>query len=139
METQNKEIFKKLDGDRVPLKKAADATKLWRENMAAQFDESQSRIKAFFIPMEDLEALVHSYKHCGATGARAYLGVVPNPDLQRSDMKLFLVPATETQDFYNNYREDEDTEDHSSVYDFTMPCPDSCGQISELNSDSPLI
>jgi len=139
METENKDIFKKLDGDRVTLKKAVTATRLWRENMAAQFDETQNHIKAFFIPMEDLEALVNSYKHCGVTGARAYLGVVPNSDLQRSDIKLFLVPATEREDFYNSYREDEDIEDHSSVYDFTMPCPDSCGQISGLNSDSPLI
>lgn len=122
-----------LDGNRVPVATAVEATSLWRKVSADRLGDTVNEIKAFFIPMEDLKSLVDLYQDLGVTGARAYIGIVPNADPSCSDLKLFLCPATETEDFYKNYPESS-KKDSSSIYDFTMPCPDSCSKKNELNS-----
>ncbi|WP_442588139.1 hypothetical protein ACSBL2_19015 [Pedobacter sp. AW31-3R] len=123
----------KLDGNRVPVAKAVEATSLWRKIATNHLGDNVNEIKSFFIPMEDLKSLVDLYQDLGVTGARAYIGVVPNANSSCSDLKLFLCPATEAEDFYKNYPGGE-AENSSSIYDFTMPCPNSCPKDNELNS-----
>ncbi|TDQ11805.1 hypothetical protein [Pedobacter metabolipauper] len=137
METQKDEsLYEKLAGNRVPIKEASEATRAWRELHFEKLHESANLVKAFFIPMEDLKALVNLYSDCGVTGARAYIGVSnTQQQIGSSDLKLFIVPATLTEDFYNDNKNAESEEDKSSIYDFTMPCPDSCAKDNPLNSN----
>jgi len=115
----------------IPLSQAIAETQQWREHYAKEL----SGIKAFFIPMHDLKRLVKGYKKCGATGARAYLGLVMPLLPGNNTIRMILVPANEKEDFYDAGPGAQSVDDGSSVYDFTMPCPDTCAGKNPLNSD----
>jgi hypothetical protein len=129
-------------GGIICLTQAANETRAWREKYAPEL----GGIKGFFIPMNDLACLVNDYCEYGATGARAYLGYVPDgiqpqtADGLNSKLRLILVPANEEEDFYNKGAGNDSTNPNktngsSSAYDFTMPCPSSCAADNPLNSN----
>jgi hypothetical protein len=104
-------------------------------------------VKAFFIPMEDIKQLCDDYGHLSPTGVRAYIGITDPDKNGDAPLRLLLVPATEEVDFYKNFPGHHHGHHHhhhgadatvnpgdSSIYDFTMPCPDACAEANELNT-----
>jgi hypothetical protein len=117
--------------DIIPLSEAISETKAWRDKYADEL----GGIKGFFIPMEDLKRLVKKYKKFKPSGARAYIGYKSDIEYG-SKLRLILVPATLTEDFFDVGPHDPLSTGESSAYDFTMPCPDSCAAENPLNSDT---
>lgn len=90
---------------------------------------AHNELKAFHIPIEDIIKIQEE----GADAVRAYLGVNDH-DVE----KLMIVGTkldTETG-IYNDMIPGLDSkgkETTGAIYDFTLPCPQSCGHNSLLN------
>ena len=114
----------------IPLEQAIRETTDWRERYGPEL----GGVKGFFIPMKDLHRIVRRYKKYRPKGARAYIGLVKSATPGNSRIRMILVPATECKDFFDKGPGTIGLPGVgiSSVYDFTMPCPDTCA------SDSPL-
>ena len=134
MNPQPKKNNPQLESTIISIEQAQAETKEWREVFVNKFGGNVNLIKAFFIPMQDMSDLINNYKQHSPTGVRAYLGYTATEKGTESPIRLILVPATETEDFYNvGTGINNDT--GSSVYDFTRPCPDCCAAENPLNSD----
>jgi hypothetical protein len=134
-------------GGRVSVKQAKKEIKRWKERFA-EFAEPGVEppydfVKAFFIPMHDIKRLYENYKDLEPTGVRAYIGITDKDENGCAPLRLLLVPAKKHTDFYDHHEfcadksEDElDADDvgNSSIYDFTMPCPDVCATHDPLGS-----
>lgn len=99
-------------------------------NYISGIDKDPNYIRAFNIPMSDIQSLADFTK---CPSVRAYLGMSDPKDI--STLKLVLVPV----DSFNNDilsiqvpGDAGEDEDQSSIYDFTTPCPQLC------DIDSPL-
>jgi hypothetical protein len=126
-----------LNHNRIPIEQAKLETGQWREIYAQKFGGEHQLIKAFFIPKLDLKCLLRRYRKYKPTGARAYIVFRLDDNFKESGIRIVLVPATETEDFYDKGKGKllDGTVDSSSVYDFTMPCPDVCAANNPLNSN----
>lgn len=85
-------------------------------------------LHAFVIPKEDLQEVLRE----GVDGARAYIGVDDN------DVEKLMIVGTKydaISDTYNDILPPKYPD--GKIYDFTRPCPPSCGYQSPLN-DLPL-
>jgi hypothetical protein len=132
-------------GGRVPIAQAREEIRRWREQyLALGEDTPYDFIQSFFIPMHDIKCLYEDYQDLDPTGVRAYIGITDENEEGCSPLRLLLVPATENVDFYNHHEHrrhaaemeaELDTDaGNSSVYDFTMPCPDVCAESNGINS-----
>ncbi|OQP68250.1 hypothetical protein [Niastella populi] len=125
-------------GGRIPLEQAKKEIKRWKEHIADMGDDCPyDYVQSFFIPMEDIKRLYENYQHLHPTGVRAYIGIKEKNEKGCAPLRLLLVPATKHTDFYNNgplADEAGNNAGNSSVYDFTMPCPDVCASENDLNS-----
>jgi hypothetical protein len=132
-------------GGRVPIPQAREEIRRWREQyLQLGEDAPYDFIQSFFIPMHDIKRLYEDYQDLDPTGVRAYIGITDENEAGCSPLRLLLVPAKENEDFYRNHhpgRHAHNTEaelnsaaGESSVYDFTMPCPDVCAGDNGINS-----
>lgn len=97
-------------------------TKNWRSRFNLDKPEENPEIqqtakKAFLVRKEDLEAIV---KSTDFHGMRIYFG--SNTTDHLSPMRLILVPVDENGNDIIDYKNPT----HPGIYDFSMPCPDTC-------------
>jgi hypothetical protein len=117
------------DGGKVPVAVAIEMTANWRQYLAQsgqKFDK-----KAFLIPISDLKEILEN--NPGAEGARAYIALKDAAD--PSTATLLLVPVVDGKDvvYVNGGEGDPNSDDDSSIYDYTKPCPPYCPDDSPLN------
>lgn len=124
----------------VPLLQAIDMTTNWR-NYYAQITGTQAddALRAFKIPLEDLQAMVDMAKaDSNITAVRAYLalgeGVTSGP-VNADKVHILLVPVSDTTTVGagTDILEVEIAgKAYSTIRDFTTPCPALCDFSSPL-------
>jgi hypothetical protein len=133
------EIPQLTTGNPITLTEGVDWTTNWRTWCLENGFTEQNMLRAFFIPLGDLEAIV---KTSGAGGCRAYLALERADD--PSTVKLVLVPTEPNQligfgkDIIEPLPIDavkNDDEELVSIYDLTCPCPRFCDFESPLFGD----
>jgi len=122
-------------GGIISIEQAQAETKRWRDHHIPGLGGEAAHTKAFFIPILDIECLLDFYKNYNPTGVRAYIGMKEKDTTGCSPLRVLLVPATETEDFWNVGIVLTGEMAGSSIYDFTTPCPDTCSSPNPLNSD----
>lgn len=123
-------------GGIISIDQARAETKRWRDHHHIHdLRVKPGHTKAFFIPMFDLQCLLDYYKDLNPTGVRVYIGMKEENDSSCSPLRALLVPATETEDFWDAGCGQPGAVDESSIYDFTAPCPDTCASLNPLNGD----
>jgi hypothetical protein len=132
-------------GGRVSVDQAKKEIKRWKEHFLELGDDAPyDFVQAFFIPMHDIKRLYENYKDLQPTGVRAYIGITDENEEGCAPLRLLLVPARKHTDFYKHHEHrhhaleteaelNSDAGD-SSIYDFTMPCPDVCAESNGLNN-----
>ena len=131
-------------GGRVSIDQARKEIQRWKDHIRSLGEDCPyDFVQAFFIPMHDIKRLYEKYQHLDPTGVRAYIGITDKNEQGCAPLRLLLVPAKEHTDFYRHHKDDADElEDElgvnhagdSSIYDFTMPCPDVCATNDPLSS-----
>lgn len=109
--------------DPVPVPVAAAQTANWRAFMKQNLPAGITPIKAFFIPIDDLNAL----RGFAINGIRVYFALKEpeNPNT----LHLMVVPV-------DGSGNDLITVNGSSViYDTTLPCPTLCSSANPINTD----
>ena len=116
--------------DTIPESLAIDITTNWRDYISL-LDPSPNYIRAFNIPMTDIQSLA-DFQKCPSV--RAYLSMGIPGDI--STLKLILVPVDAKNCDVLSIPIPTDSAgtlvDQSTIYDFTSPCPSVC------DIDSPL-
>jgi len=115
--------------DTIPESLAVDITTYWRDYISL-LDPSPNYIRAFNIPMTDIQSLA-DFQKCPSV--RAYLSLAVPGDI--STLKVILVPVdADNQDVLSIPIPDSTGGfiDQSTIYDFSTPCPQKC------DIDSPL-
>jgi len=115
---------------KITLETAISWTNQWRNTPS-------SSARAFLIPIEDLQGAISEIQdQSGNPRARAYLGIDPTTNIE----KLIIVGTRQETDKSGNtvYRDLLPTDggygdDGNSIWDFTVPCPPSCDDDSDLN------
>jgi hypothetical protein len=125
-------------GGRVSIEQAKKEIRRWKDQFLELGDDPPyDFVQSFFIPMDDIKHLYENYKHLDPSGVRAYIGIMDKDENGCAPLRLLLMPAKKHKDFYNHHHghhaSDTDAGD-SSIYDFTMPCPDVCSESNEINS-----
>ena len=121
----DQQIIPKPPIDTIPEQEAIDITTNWRDYISG-IDPSPDYIKAFDIPMVDIQQLAEFHQ---CPSVRAYLSMTIPGDI--SSLKVILVPVdADNKDILSV--PSPDGTDHSSIYDFSSPCPQNC------DVDSPL-
>ena len=133
---------------KISLNDAVVETTNWRNFLSDVLKLSNSSLiaRGVYIPKEDLEGL---YKILSAndqfTGARAYFALDQDHEVwpYNKVVKVVLVPVEMSKEFPNGKDVlikpggDRNSPGDSNIYDFTMPCPDSCDVNSELYGMQP--
>ncbi|WP_345949595.1 hypothetical protein ABDD95_22375 [Mucilaginibacter sp. PAMB04274] len=124
----------------IPVSKAIERTTNWRNFLKKNLEEQESwKIpKAVYISKEDildLAAACHADK--SIAGVRAYFSLtVPEEEKFRNEIKFVMVLVREEEGMPAGkdviYLPGGSSDDDSSVYDFTRPCPDFCDTTSPL-------
>lgn len=123
-------------GNPIKLSEGIDWTTNWRNWCLRNGFTEENMLRAFYIPLGDIEALA---SFPGAGGVRAYLAL-EKPD-DPSTVKIVLVPTTASQ--LIGFGKDiivplpstgvkNDGDDDVSIYDMTLPCPRFCDPESDL-------
>jgi hypothetical protein len=119
----DQQVFSKPPIDTIPEQEAIDITTNWRNYISA-IDPSPDYIKAFNIPMIDIQQLATFYQ---CPSVRAYLSMSIPGDI--SSLKIILVPVDANNQDILSVPSPGGT-DESSIYDLTTPCP----QLCDINS-----
>lgn len=105
----------------------------WHSKTEAQQGAIISQLKAMMIPEDDLAAL---RAETGADGIRVYFGYGADPSVTGDDERFrFVVVAVKkklvkgVEEFKDLFVGDPPIE---GVYDFCLPCPNTCDQGSPL-------
>lgn len=102
-------------------------------NREALIPLSENFVKAFWIPIEDINCLIDMVREkdiSDVDGVRVYLGLVGD---ENGESKLTLsINATQLQE--NGVHKDIvfDSTETSGIYDFIEPCPPACDASSPL-------
>lgn len=123
-------------GNPITLNQGIEWTTNWRNWCLENGFTPEDTLKAFYIPIGDLEAIVAT---SGAGGARAYLALEKPND--PSTVKIVLVPTATNQ--LIGYGRDiieplpttgvkNDDDELVTIYDLTLPCPRYCDPTSPL-------
>ena len=102
-------------------------------NYISGIDKNPDYIKAFNIPMSDIQSLADFTK---CPSVRAYLGMSDPKDI--STLKLVLVPVDDLNNDILSIPVPDGSGglvDQSSIYDLTSPCPTICDIDSPLFED----
>ena len=102
-------------------------------NYISGIDKNPNYIRAFNIPMSDIQSLADFTK---CLSVRAYLGMSDPKDI--STLKLVLVPVDDLNDDILSIPVTDGSGglvDQSSIYDLTSPCPTICDIDSPLFED----
>lgn len=115
--------------DTIPEQEAIDITTNYR-NYISKIDPQPNYIRAFNIPMIDIQELAAGFPKCPSI--RAYLSMAVPGDI--STLKIVLVPVdANNKDILSVPVEVSSAlVDQSTIYDLTTPCPQIC------DIDSPL-
>lgn len=112
----------------ISLEEGIAITTNWRNYMQSQ-GEPSDYIRAFFIPLADIQYLYELTVKYGGEGIRAYVGLEKEND--PSSAKLAMVPTSGPipgQDVLDDPNDDLE----STIFDFTSPCPSACDFSSPL-------
>ena len=109
--------------DSIPLSEGIDITTYWRDYIS-KIDPNPQYIRAFNIPMEDIQELA---KFTKCPSVRAYLSLAVPGDI--STLKIILVPVDASNCDVLSVNMPSSV-DESTIFDFTSPCP----QICDINS-----
>src|SRR5687768_9798979 len=112
--------------DTIPEQEAIDITTNWRNYISA-IDPSPDYIKAFNIPMIDIQQLAEFHR---CPSVRAYLAMTIPGDI--TSLKIVLVPVDANNQDILNVPSPDGSSDQSSIYDLTTPCPQLCDIVSPL-------
>jgi len=140
--------------DVITLEEGMDRTNNWRQAVKKQFDNNPNNVPSgFFIPFNDLEEIVNTYKDYvskdgkvkGCVGARVYLtlpnAIAPDEAIPPGLIDGILVPvaAVPMDDDNIVYRDilipvpaADGQANTYSIYDVTQPCPPFCDPESPL-------
>ena len=117
--------IKPLQSTTIPLQQAILETTNWRNWIQPYMHDHI--IRAFYIPIQDIIELAKM--HEDVEGVRAYL-MLPDPQ-QIATLKVAIVPVTkEGKDILR--KKSETSDEQSTIYDFTQPCPHLCDTDSDL-------
>jgi hypothetical protein len=117
--------IKPLQKSTIPLQEAITETTNWRNWITPHMNNDI--IRAFFIPIQDIIELAKMHEE--AVGVRAYL-MLPDPQ-QIGTVKIAIVPVTKDgKDILT--KKNETSDEQSTIYDFTQPCPHLCDTDSKL-------
>jgi hypothetical protein len=117
--------IKPLQKTTIPLQQAILETTNWRNWI--QLHMNDHIIRAFYIPIQDIIELAKM--HEDVEGVRAYL-MLPDPQ-QIATVKVAIVPVTKDgKDILR--KKNETSDEQSTIYDFTQPCPHLCDTDSQL-------
>lgn len=122
----------------VPVPQAVEMTTNWRNYYADITGTSpDDAMRAFRIPLEDLEAMVDMAKaDQNITSVRAYLALgegVSGGAVDSDLVHILLVPVNDNAPFGNDVLEvTKAGKSTSTIMDFTTPCPIQCDTSSVL-------
>lgn len=111
--------------DTIPLDEAVKLTTNWRDYIG-KYEPASQYIRAFNIPMEDINELATFAK---SPSVRAYLAMATPGDI--STLKIILVPVDASGNDILSVP-GLASDDQSTIYDFTTPCPQACDVNSPL-------
>ncbi len=112
----------------ISLEEGITITTNWRNYMNPN-GENPDFIRAFFIPIKDIEYLYNLTKEYGGEGVRAYIGLEKEND--PSTAKLAIVPTSGPEPG-TDVLDDPNDDLESTIFDFTTPCPQACDFSSPL-------
>lgn len=112
----------------ISLEEGIAITTNWRNYMESQ-GEPADYIRAFFIPIADIQYLYELTQRYGGEGVRAYIGLEKPND--PSTAKLAIVPTSGPEPG-QDVLDDPNDDLESTIFDFTNPCPQSCDFSSPL-------
>jgi lipopolysaccharide biosynthesis glycosyltransferase len=128
---------------KITLDEAIQKTIYWRKFLASLLHEHHSRLitKGVYISKEDIEDLAKMcFENDSIMGVRAYFTLEHDHESWPYDntVKFIMVPV-EKEPHSKNGKDipvrllgDANSLEDSNIYDFTMPCPDSCDPSSPL-------
>ncbi len=128
-------------GNPITLPQAVEWTTNWRNWSLENGFTPETTLKAFYIPIGDIEAIART---AGAAGTRAYLALTDPND--PTSIKIILVPTSNSE--LVGYGQDmiepiapigakvsDDPDPLVTIYDMTLPCPRYCDPSSPLFGD----
>lgn len=131
-----------ITGYPLKLEKAMNITNNWREVVKHVFgNDEEVTPRGFYIPIDDILAIVDNYKDFKIKGIRAYFALKSPLPPYADATKGILVPVIEEEQGAGKiaYKDliiparDEAAEDGDvSIYDLTRPCPVFCDKSSPL-------
>jgi hypothetical protein len=128
---------------KITLDTAIQKTTHWRKFLAWLLNEHHSRLitKGVYISKEDIEGLAKMcFENDSIMGVRAYFTLEHDHETWPYDneVKFIMVPV-EKEPHHKNGKDipvrllgNAHNLEDSNIYDFTMPCPDSCDPSSPL-------
>ena len=131
---------------KIKLKKAVRETEHWRNFLKYLLSEHHSKLitKGVYISKADIDGLAKICQGNDAImGVRAYFTLEHDHETWPYDnMVKFIMVPVESVKGYKHGKDipikimgDADNLEDSNIYDFTMPCPDSCDTSSPLFGD----
>jgi hypothetical protein len=137
----------KISSPPIPLDEAKQQAANWRSYCKKILDGRKGKngedlpvIKAFFIPLDDLEMVTELAKNDSGrevAGLRIYFRL-KNADSDLSELQAMIVPVVHLaameylKDWTHIQNGPKELADSSLVYDFTKPCPTECDSESLL-------
>lgn len=115
--------------DTISQGEAVAITTNWR-NYIGQYEPADQYIRAFNIPMSDIQNLA-DFTDCPSV--RAYLAMETPGDI--STLKIILVPVNQKNNDVLSIQVPDGSGgmvEQSAIYDFTTPCPQACDVNSPL-------
>ena len=115
----------------VPVDDAVCNARHWRKYLSKHEPgvPEECLMRGFFIPIHDVVRLA-GFEPENARGARAYLCLRKPNDI--STLHLLLVPVGMEGADRLRWKPEDGSDDQSSVYDLTQPCPTFCDKSSEM-------
>jgi len=108
----------------------------WREYLGSLEPgvPEDSLMRGFFIPIHDIVRLA-GFEPENARGVRAYLCLRKPGDI--STLHLLLVPMGKEGADRLRWKKGDGTDEDSSIYNLTQPCPTYCDKSSEMYGPQP--
>lgn len=139
---KNQQSANKKDSS-ISLKKAKEETKRWRKFLEKKCEDYELKTinRGAFIPFKDIEKIKDLYdSDKKIIGVRAYFALekaeTKEDRTPLHHVKLILVPVEEDgkngRDILEVPSKEGLSKNQSTIYDFTMPCPDCCDETSQL-------
>ncbi len=130
-ETNTNQPPASIDDTCIPLEEGMTRTNNWREIIKPIFNYDESILpRAVYIPIADITALAEKHK---VEGVRMYFSIKSIAPPYFDAVCGLLVPVgLDGKDIITDLGTAGASDDVSSIYDFTRPCPTECDKTSPL-------